>query len=269
MLENEPVTIAVVNQKGGVGKTTTTINLGASLASRGQRVLIVDVDPQGTATIATVGQADRGTAEILGYGTEEEEVSALLGSLIRRSNAYNVDVIGSNFGHLNHQEIALTSSPMLMVRFVEMIEGLSGRYDFVLFDCPPALRSLTTATMYAADHVLLVVEPSKESIDGLGNLLSYLAGLRRLVQREPSIAGAVITKADPRERLVQDVQSVLEGSGRIPWTQLIYNTVGFKDAYTESKPLAQIAKSPAQLRAVGDLDALADRILQLKSSVPA
>jgi chromosome partitioning protein len=165
--------------KGGVGKTTTTINLGASLAAKGQRVLVVDVDPQGTATIATVGQAERGTAEILGYGAEEDEVANLVATLIRRSEAYAVDVIGSNFGHLNHQEIALTSSPMLMVRFVEMIEALAGRYDYVLFDCPPALRSLTTATMYAADHVLLVVEPSKESIDGLGNLLSYLAGLRR------------------------------------------------------------------------------------------
>lgn len=266
LTEREPVAIAVVNQKGGVGKTTTTINLASSLAARDQRVLVVDVDPQGTATIATIGQADRGTAEILGYGAEEE-VALLLPTLLRRSEAYNVDVIGSNFGHLNHQEIALTSSPMLMVRFVEMIEALVGRYDYVLFDCPPALRSLTTATMYAADHVLLVVEPSKESIDGLGNLLSYLAGLRRLVQREPTIAGAVITKADPRERLVQDVQSVLEGSGRIPWTQLIYNTVGFKDAYTDSKPLAAIAKSPAQLRAVEDLHTLADRILSLRSAV--
>lgn len=265
-MAEEAIAVAIINQKGGVGKTTTTINLGASLAAKGQRVLIVDVDPQGTATIATIGQAERGTAEILGYGAEEE-VAHLIGTLIRRSEAYNVDVIGSNFGHLNHQEIALTSSPMLMVRFVEMIEAISGRYDYVLFDCPPALRSLTTTTMYAADHVLLVVEPSKESIDGLGNLLSYLAGLRRLVQREPSIAGAVITKADPRERLVQDVQSVLEGSGRIPWTQLIYNTVGFKDAYTDSKPLAAIAKSPAQLRAVEDLHALADRILALKTSV--
>jgi len=269
LTEREPVAIAVVNQKGGVGKTTTTINLASSLAARDQRVLVVDVDPQGTATIATIGHADHGTAEILGYGAEEEEVALLLPSLLRRSEAYNVDVIGSNFGHLNHQEIALTSSPMLMVRFVEMIEALTGRYDYVLFDCPPALRSLTTATMYAADHVLLVVEPSKESIDGLGNLLSYLAGLRRLVQREPTIAGAVITKADPRERLVQDVQSVLEGSGRIPWTQLIYNTVGFKDAYTDSKPLAAIAKSPAQLRAVEDLRALADRILSLRSAVSA
>lgn len=268
-MAEESIAVAVINQKGGVGKTTTTINLGASLAAKGQRVLIVDVDPQGTATIATIGQAERGTAEILGYGAEEEEVADLIGSLIRRSEAYNVDVIGSNFSHLNHQEIALTSSPMLMVRFVEMIEAIAGRYDYVLFDCPPALRSLTTTTMYAADHVLLVVEPSKESIDGLGNLLSYLAGLRRLVQREPSIVGAVITKADPRERLVQDVQSVLEGSGRIPWTQLIYNTVGFKDAYTDSKPLAAIAKSPAQLRAVEDLHSLAERILALKASVSA
>ena len=262
-----PTAIAVLNQKGGVGKSTTTLNLAAMLASRGKRVLVIDVDPQGTTTIAAAGTVQHGTAEVLGYGREEEDVAGLAERLPVRSPSYNFDIVGADFDRLNHQEIALTSSPMLMVRFLEFVEALAGRYDFVLFDCPPALRSLTTATLYAADGVLLVVEPSKESIDGLGKLLSYLAGLKRLLQREPTIIGAVITKADPRERLVNDVKAVLDDSGRVPWTQLIYNTIGFKDAYAESQPLAAIAKTPAHLRAVHDIGELADRILAMP--VPA
>jgi len=256
------LSLAIINQKGGVGKTTTTINLAATLAQRGKRVLVVDVDPQGTATTALLGQTEEGTAEVLGYGSGGDVVDGI-SKLIRHSGAYGVDVIGADFDRLNHQEIALTLSPMLMVRFVELAEAVEGRYDFVLFDCPPALKSLTTATMYAADHVIVVVEPSKESIDGLGKLIRYLGGLTKLLQREPSVAGAIITKADPREVLVRDVQAGLEGTGRFPWIQPIYLTVGFKDAYTESKPLAAIAKSRAHLLAVQDLEALADRIERL------
>ena len=260
--------LAIINQKGGVGKTTTTINLAATLSKRGKRVLVVDVDPQGTATTATVGKASDGTAEILGYGSVEE-VAQLVKAVTLRSEAYGVDVIGADFDRLNHQEIALTSSPMLMVRFVELVEAVELTYDFVLFDCPPALRSLTTATMYAADHVVVVVEPSKESIDGLGKLIRYLAGLTKLLQREPSVAGAIITKADPREILVRDVRAGLEETGRFPWIQTIYLTVGFKDAYTESKPLAAIAKSRAHQLAIDDLEALADRVIALAPTVLA
>jgi chromosome partitioning protein len=259
--------IAILNQKGGVGKTTTTINLAATLAARKKRVLVIDVDPQGTATTATIGKANDGTAEILGYGSAED-VSQIVDALVRRSDAYGIDVIGADFDRLNHQEIALTSSPMLMVRFVELIEAVEDRYDFVLFDCPPALRSLTTATIYAADHVVVVVEPSKESIDGLGKLIRYLAGLTKLLQREPSVAGAIITKADPREILVRDVRAGLEETGRFPWIQSIYLTVGFKDAYTESKPLAAIAKSRAHQLAIDDLEALANRVIELVPVVP-
>ncbi len=266
--DGRAIGIAVVNQKGGVGKTTATINLAATLAAHQKRVLVVDVDPQGTATTATVGKASDGTAEILGYGSAEE-VSGLIEAVVHHSDSYGIDVIGADFDRLNHQEIALTSSPMLMVRFVELMEAVEARYDFVLFDCPPALRSLTTATMYAADHVVVVVEPSKESIDGLGKLMRYLAGLTKLLQREPSIAGAIITKADPREVLVRDVRAGLEETGRFAWIQPIYLTVGFKDAYTESKPLAAIAKSRAHQLALDDLEALATRVMGLGSPVLA
>jgi chromosome partitioning protein len=257
-------TVVLLNQKGGVGKTTTAINLGASLAQKGQRVLLVDVDPQGTATTATVGKVEEGTAEILGYGRGDgRDVAEIVPSLVTHSDAYGLDVIGADFDRLAHQEIALTSTPMLMVRFVELAEAVEERYDFVLLDCPPALRSLTTAAIYAADHVLVVVEPSKESIDGLGKLLRYLTGLTRLIHREPAIAGAVITKADPREILVREIREGLTATGRFPWVQQIYGTVGFATAYAAGRPLAGVATSHAHELAVADLETLADRVLEL------
>jgi len=266
---SELMAISVINQKGGVGKTTTTINLAAALAARGKRVLVVDADPQGTATTALAPSVEEGAAELLGYGGGAKyEMAELVGRLVVHSPNYGCDIVGANFDRLSHQEIALTSQPELMPRFLELLEAVDQRYDFVLFDCPPALRALTTATMYAADYILLVVEPSKESIDGLGKLLSYLAGMRRLLQHDIIIAGAVVTKADPRERLVQAVQGALEENERIPWVQAIYNTVAFKDAYVDRQPISAASKTPSQQRAAADVDALAERILAL-AVVPA
>ncbi|MGH7707875.1 MAG: ParA family protein, partial [Vulcanimicrobiaceae bacterium] len=143
-----PIAIAVINQKGGVGKTTTTINLAAALAARGKRLLVVDADPQGTATTAMAPGAEEGAAEILGYGSGvEASVATLARTLTIAAPAYGCDLLAANFDRLSHQEIALTSQPVLMARFAELIEAVD--YDWVLFDCPPALRTLTTATMYA------------------------------------------------------------------------------------------------------------------------
>jgi chromosome partitioning protein len=259
------LTIALINHKGGVGKSTTAINLAATLAAGGERVLVVDLDSQGNATIATVDACEQGVAEILGYGTEEA-VEALAPRMIVRSERFGVDVLGANFKRLNHQEVALTSSPMLMARLVEMVEALEDHYDYILFDCPPALRALTTATMYATEYVLLIVEPAIESIDGLGNLLAFIAGLKVLTGREPIVAGAVITKANPRERLVRDITDLLVETGRVPWVQTIYNTAGFKDAYEVRRPLSAVAKSPAHQRAVADFAELALKLVALKAT---
>jgi cellulose biosynthesis protein BcsQ len=216
--------------------------------------------------MASAGE-EEGTAEILGYGGGDD-VAALAQRLPKFSEAYGAHILAASFVRLSHQEIALTSQPILLARFAEMVDALDERFDFVLFDCPPALRTLTTATMYAADSILLVVEPSKESLDGLGNLLSYLTGLKRLVGHEVPIEGAVITKADPRERLVQAVEGALLESGNLPWVQQIYSSVVFKDAYASNRPLSGASRTPSQAKALADVKSLAGRILATES-VPA
>jgi chromosome partitioning protein len=255
--------IAGINQKGGVGKSTTDANLGEALAHRGKRVLLIDTDPQGTLTKGTLGERPaEGTAEVLGFGATipGPRLIEVFDRAVRRSKAFGCDVLGSNYDRLVQQQMALSVNSTLQVRLTNLTADVEDRYDYIIIDCPPSLGPLTLAGLYACDGVMIPVETAEEATDGLAQLISTVEGARQLVNRQFPIFGAALTKCDLRERIAQDVKAGLEQSGLFPWVQPIKLTLGFKEAFAERKPLRAVAYRPAHKAAVADLDRLADRI---------
>ena len=268
-----PLSLPIVQQKGGVGKTTVTMNLAHALGKRGARVLVADVDPQQTSTTGMLGlrmhEEFGGTAEVLGFNASKIEPGEAARPLIQRSAAYGCDVLPSSYERLTAQENALLTNPTLMVRLVQLVEQLAGSYDFILFDCPPNLKSLTTAALYSADYVLVVLEAAEESLEGMSTLLRMISSAQKLVGRDFPLAGAVLTKYSAQQRWSRDIADVLRRSGSYPWIQNIGASQKFKDAFSERKPFADVAKSPAERRCAKDFDELADRILQLRAGSAA
>lgn len=259
-----------LNQKGGVGKSTTNANLGEALARRQKKVLLIDTDPQGTLTLGTLNsRPDEGTAEILGYGDQTPALIEIFDRVVRTSTSFKTDVLPANFNRLTQQAIALSAAPMLTVRLVDLMALIEDRYDYVIIDCPPALGPLTMAALYACDGVIVPVETAEEATDGLGLLISTLEGAKRLVHKDFKLYGAALTKYVRGQRMCEDVRQGLEDSGLFPWVQPIALTTAFKAAFSQRAPLRSIAKEPAQQRAVADLDALADHLLAAAAETAA
>jgi chromosome partitioning protein len=255
-----------INQKGGVGKSTTTANTAAELARAGRRVLIIDLDPQGTLTEATLGgHVVEGTAEILGFGMPSGDVhlAELCNRLVRRSDAFGVDVLGVNYDRLFAHQDVMKSQPTLQLRLFDLCDAIEDRYDVILADCPPNLGPLTTSAIYASTGILIVVETSEEATKGLGILLKAVDGARRMQKTEFPIIGAALTKFRAGEIYSEDVKAALEATNLFPFVQPISNTTKFKDAFSKGKPLHAVASDEVHRRAVREIGMIADRIASL------
>lgn len=194
--------IAICNQKGGVGKTTTSVNLGAYLAALGKRVLLIDFDPQGNATSALSSIShDKGIYHgILGEAYHEDLIkpTQILGyHLIPSSN----DLAGAlvELVNLENREFYLKN----------FINGLRHRYDYVLIDLPPSLSLLTVNGLVAADEIIVPVQAEYYGMEGLGQLLKTIDLIRSNLGHSIQVAGALITLYDKRERLPRQVAKSL------------------------------------------------------------
>jgi len=229
--------IAVVNQKGGVGKTTTAINLGACLAALGQRVLLVDMDPQGNATS--------------GLGIDKASLTktvydCLQGGSPVSSVAVETPVervwIAPATVDLSGAEVELVSVLARETRLKVALDGAADEYDYILLDSPPSLGLLTVNCLTAADAVLIPIQCEYYALEGLGQLRNTLSLLRRMLNPELEVLGVVLTMYDMRTRLSAEVADEVRKNfaGRV-FRSVIPRSVRLSEAPIYGQPIISYA----------------------------
>ena len=196
--------VAIANQKGGVAKTTTAINLAAGICGHGKRVLLVDLDPQGNATTGCgidKTQANSGVYEVLTDTMSVKDASIT-------STATGFDVLTAN-QHLAGAEIELVGSAGREVRLKTALNKVIGEYDFILIDCPPALSLLTINGLTAAHFVIIPMQCEYYALEGLRDLVGTIKRIKSHLNPELEIGGLVRTMFDGRNSLSQQVSEQL------------------------------------------------------------
>ncbi len=225
--------IAITNQKGGVGKTTSTVNLGASLASLGQKVLLVDIDPQGNAT-SGVG-VDKGDLDECIYNVLVEEQDAV--NVIVPTAVENLSIIPATI-QLAGAEIELVSTMSREVKLKKALQEIKDAYDYVLIDCPPSLGLLTINSLTASDSVLIPVQCEYYALEGLSQLLNTIRLIQKHLNKELMIEGVLLTMLDARTNLgIQVIDEVKKYFQDKVYKSIIPRNVRLGEAPSHGKPI--------------------------------
>lgn len=228
--------IAVVNQKGGVGKSTTAVNLGAYLALEGKRVLVIDIDPQGNASSGLgvdKGKIRAGMYSVLIEGERLERI-------IQQTDVEGLDIAPATI-ELAGAEIELVSTISREFRLKRALEPMLGRYDYVIIDAPPSLGLLTVNGLTAANSVLVPIQCEYYALEGLSQLVSTIAMVQEHLNPELEWEGVVMTMYDARtnlsQQVIQDVKTYFQNKVRV-YNSIIPRNVRLGEAPSFGQPIA-------------------------------
>lgn len=225
--------LAIANQKGGVGKTTTSVNLSSALAEAGKKVLLVDTDPQGNAT-SGVG-IDKNNVQYSVYDMLVEDVS--INKVVIKTSQDNLSIIPANIA-LAGAEIELVSAMSREVRLKYAFKELEETFDYIIIDCPPSLGLLTINSFTAATGIVIPVQCEYYALEGLSQLLNTIKLVQRHLNQSLEIEGVLLTMLDARTNLGNDVMTEVRAHfGDKVYETIIPRNVRLSEAPSHGEPI--------------------------------
>jgi chromosome partitioning protein len=242
--------LALCNQKGGVGKTTSTINLGAALAEYGRRVLLVDFDPQGALSVG-LGVHPNHLEQTIYNAIMERDVG--VEDVVMRTSVDDMDLLPSNID-LSAAEVQLVSEVGREHTLVRVLRPLIDKYDYILVDCQPSLGLLTVNALAAADGVIIPLECEFFSLRGVALLIDTIEKVRERLNPKLEITGILPTMFDPRTLHCREVMArVVEAFGDTVFDAVINRTVRFPETTVAGEPITRWAPRSGGAKAYREL----------------